>query len=113
MIQMRMECWTVGKYVMASTQPTRGMLCLMLTEMVSILTPTLSTKDSGEIWMNSDTQQQLQMVTMQQTQELPTPMVMALEMVPNTSVCSTNSRLCGAITQISMITSMFVAMQQD
>ena len=63
--------------------------------------------------MNSDTQQQLQMVTMQQTQEWQTPMAMALEMVPNTSVCSTNSRLCGAITQISMITSMFVAMQQD
>ena len=36
------------------TQQTRGMLCLMLTEMVSILTPTLSTKDSGEIWMNSN-----------------------------------------------------------
>ena len=98
---------------MASTQQTRGMLCLMLTEMVSILTPTLSTKDSGEIWMNSDTQQQLQMVTMRQTQELQTPMVMALEMVLNTSGCSTNSHLCGATTQISMITSMFVAMQQD
>ena len=98
---------------MGSTQQTRGMLCLMLTEMVSILTLTQSTKDSGEIWMNSDTQQQLQMVTMRQTQELQTPMVMALEMVLNTSACSTNSRLCGATTQISMITSMFVVMQQD
>ena len=98
---------------MVSTQPIHGMLYSMLTEMVSTLTQTQSTKDYGEIWMNSDIQLQLQMVTMQLIQESQIPMAMASVMAQNTSVYSTSSLLCGAITQISMITSMFVAMPQD
>ena len=60
--------------------------------------------------MNSDIQPQLQMVTMLLIQESWIQMAMASEMAQNTSVYSMSSRLCGAITQINMITSMFVEM---